>query len=131
MRGTSMKKDIGLLVLRVGVGALMLPHGWGKLMNFSNMKDSFPDPIGLGSTISLTGAVFAEVFCAIAIIIGLFTRFACIPLLVTMLVAAFIIHGSDPWSKKEFALLYAIPFLSLIFTGSGSYSVDRFIGQKV
>ena len=41
-----------------------------------------------------------------------------------MLVAAFIVHGEDPFQKKEFALLYAVPFLMLIFTGAGAFSVD-------
>jgi putative oxidoreductase len=41
-----------------------------------------------------------------------------------MLVAAFVVHGDDPWSKKELALLYAIPFLTLGLTGPGRFSID-------
>jgi len=103
---------------------MLLAHGWGKLTGFGDLSSKFPDPIGLGSTPSLALAVFAEVFCAIAIMLGLFTRAAAIPLLITMLVAAFVIHGDDPFQKKEFALLYAAPFLMLIFTGAGSLSID-------
>lgn len=117
--------SIGLLILRVGTGLFMLlAHGWPKLSAFSEKSGGFPDPIGLGSPVSLSLAVFAEVFCALAIALGLFTRAAAIPLLVTMVVAAFVIHGDDPFQKKEFALLYAIPFLTLIFTGAGKYSID-------
>lgn len=117
--------SIGLLIIRVFTGGCMLfAHGWGKMIKFGELSDKFPDPIGVGSAPSLALAVFAEVFCAIAIVLGLFTRAAAIPLLITMLVAAFIVHGADPFQKKEFALLYAAPFLMLIFTGAGAFSID-------
>jgi putative oxidoreductase len=45
-------------------------------------------------------------------------------------VAAFVIHGGDPWKKKEFALLYAVPFLTLILTGGGRYSLEAMLGKK-
>lgn len=116
---------LGLLILRLFTGGMMLfAHGWGKLQGFSKISGKFPDPLGVGSTASLGLVVFAEVFCAAAIILGLFTRLAAIPLLITMLVAAFLIHGADPFQKKEFALLYAAPFLAFIFTGAGAYSID-------
>jgi putative oxidoreductase len=123
--------SIGLLILRIGIGLFMLvAHGWGKLVNFGDLAGRFPDPIGLGSGLSLTLAVFAEVLCAILIVVGLGTRFAAVPLLITMLVAAFVVHADDPWAKKEFALLYAIPFLTLVFTGGGQYALDRFVRFK-
>jgi len=126
-----MKSDIGLLILRLTTGLLMFTmHGWSKLANFTNLKDSFPDPIGLGSAFSLSMTVFTEVFCAIALMLGLFTRWVSIPLAITMLVAAFVIHAPDPFAKKEFALLYAIPFITLFFTGGGSLSLDRFINRN-
>ena len=125
-----MKRDVGLFLLRFLTGGMMLiSHGWPKLANFTNMSSQFPDPIGLGSTFSLTLAVFAEFFCAIALIAGVMTRWMAVPLLITMLVAAIVIHGDDPWGKKEFALLYAIPFLSLIFTGAGRLSLDSLMGR--
>jgi len=117
--------DIGLAILRVVVGGMMLAaHGWPKLKGFSGLLHTFPNPIGIGSAPSLVLAVFAEVFCALAVMLGFFTRAAAIPLLITMLVAAFIVHAEDPFQRQEFALLYAAPFLMLIFTGAGSYSLD-------
>ena len=62
---------LGLVVLRVTAGlTMLLGHGWGKLTGFSEMAATFPDPIGLGSRISLGLTVFAEVFCSIALIVG-------------------------------------------------------------
>jgi putative oxidoreductase len=117
-------KDLGILLLRVFIGFYMIfAHGWGKMMNFPKLMNSFPDPIGIGTTLSLTGAVFTEVVCSLMIILGIKTRWFSGPALFTMLVAAFVIHANDPWMKKEKALLYAISYLALMITGGGKYSV--------
>ncbi len=119
-------KDIGLLILRVLPALFMLVgHGWGKLLSFSARSGTFPDPLGVGSTASLALAVGAEVGCSILLIVGIATRLASIPLLITMLVAAGIVHASDPWNKQEFALIYGIIFLVLIFTGGGRYGLGN------
>lgn len=121
----------GLLLLRLALGGMMLvSHGWGKLIHFGEKAGVFPDPIGLGSQISLSLTIFAEVFCSIAIILGLATRLVAIPLIITMFVAAFIIHADDPWQKKEFGLLYLVPFLALVFTGAGRFSLDAVIKKR-
>ena len=88
--------QIGLLLLRLGAGSLMLSHGYGKLTNFAAMSVKFSDPLGIGSTASLSLAVFAEFFCSLGLIVGLATRLATIPLLTTMLMAIFVIHANDP-----------------------------------
>lgn len=124
-------RSIGLLVLRLGVGLMMLlAHGWGKLVGFSDLAEKFPDPLGIGPTTTLVLAIFAEVVCALLIVVGLGTRFAAVPLLVTMLVAAFVVHADDPWARQEFALLYAIPFLTLVFTGGGRFALDSVVKIK-
>lgn len=116
--------DIGLLVLRLGAGLMMIfPHGYGKVVNFTNLLNSFPDPLGMGSTMSLIGAVFGEVICSLMIILGIKTRFFSIPALVTMLVAVFVVHGADAWAVKEKAALYALSYVVLILAGGGKYSV--------
>ncbi|MEW6411230.1 MAG: DoxX family protein [Candidatus Zixiibacteriota bacterium] len=122
----NIRTDIGLLVLRIGVSAFMLfAHGADKLVNFSKYAAQFPDPLGLGSTVTLILAVFAEFFCSLAIGFGFLTRLAAIPPAITMLVAAFIIHSADPWAKQEFALLYFIVYLTILVAGPGYYSIDR------
>ena len=122
----------GLLVARIGFGgSLLLMHGWDKVANFSTMSEKFPDPIGLGSSISLGLAAFAEVVCAAAVALGLFTRFTAVPCALTMFVAAFIHHSGDPWEKgRELALLYMIGFTTLACTGGGPFSMDAFRKAK-
>lgn len=123
--------DLGLLLLRVSVGFLMLySHGWGKLTNYGGLLEGFPDPIGLGVPVSVFLTVFAEFFCSLGLIFGLLTRLAVIPLAVTMLVALFVVHADDPWGKKEFVLLYLIPFITLLFTGAGRYSLDSILAER-
>ena len=120
--------DFGLLFLRMSVGLfIVFGHGWDKLMNFGTMSTQFPDPIGLGSTVSLALAVFAEVFCGFAFALGLVTRFSALPLIIFTLVGAAIFHADDPWQKKEFALLYLIPFVTVFLSGPGKYSLDRIL----
>lgn len=120
--------DFGLLFMRMSVGLfIVFGHGWGKLMNFGTMSTQFPDPIGLGSTVSLVLVVFAEVFCGLAFALGLLTRFSVLPLIIFMLVGAAIHHADDPWQKKEFALLYLIPYVTVFLSGPGKYSLDRIL----
>jgi putative oxidoreductase len=124
-------RAVGLLVLRVGVGAFMIyAHGWSKLIGFSEASDSFADPFGLGSMPSLVLAIFAEVFCSALLVLGLFTRFAAIPLIATMSVAAFIVHADDPFGDRELALVYLVAYVALLLTGPGELSLDRVLLRK-
>ena len=116
---------LGLLTLRVSVGSMMLfGHGLSKLERLGQQPLKFADPLGIGAGPSLGLAAFAEVVCAALLIAGLWTRLAATPLLVTMLVAAWVVHGADPWVKKELALMYAWPTLALMLTGPGRWSID-------
>ncbi len=124
-------EDIGLLILRVGAGAMILTHGFPKLMRFFGDEPiKFMDFMGLGSVISLSLAVFAEFVCAILIMIGFKTRLATIPLVITMLTAALVVHAADPFGRKELPLLYFLVFLSILIFGAGKFSIDGFSNQK-
>ena len=123
--------DLSLLILRIAGGTLMLTHGIGKIAPlFGSDPIQFPDPIGLGATTSLALTVFAEVVCAILLILGFATRFAALPLLITMLVAVFIIHSADPFANQELPLLYASIYLVILIAGAGKFSIDNIIFKK-
>jgi hypothetical protein len=55
------------------------------------------------------------------------SRLAVIPLIITMLLAGFIVHAPDPYVKKELAFLYLLPFIFLFLSGAGRYSLDGMI----
>jgi len=118
---------MGLLLIRLGLAVFMLPHGYAKLIHFSERMDKFSDPYGIGSTPSLVLIIFAEFFCSILLALGLFTRFALIPLIIGMGTVVLVVHGSDPFGDKEKALLYLAPYIGLFFTGPGKYAVDRML----
>ncbi len=115
----------GLLFLRLTFSGMMLTHGIPKLLNLIQGDIQFGDPIGLGPTVSLILAVIGEAICPLLIILGLKTRIAAIPTIITMAVAAFIVHGSDPLGTKEMALLYLFGFTAIALLGSGRFSLDR------
>ena len=124
--------DVGLLFLRLSVGGTMLlSHGLPKLMKWGDLSGSFADPIGVGSAASLALAIGAEVGASALIMLGLATRLAAIPLGFTMLIAMFVIHADDPWSKKEFAFMYLIPCVTLMLTGGGRFAIDTKLKGKL
>ena len=124
-------QEWGELVFRLVLGVWILTHGWDKISTFSEKVGFFPDPLGIGSTLSLGLATFAEFFCGILLIFGCFTRFAAFNLLATMLVAGLIFHAADPFPKKELALLYAAGFLYFLLAGGNRFSLDHWIRRRI
>lgn len=120
--------NLALLVLRIVSGAFMLTHGIGKFSKlFSDAPIAFADPIGIGESASLVLTVFSEVFCALLLIIGFSTRLAAIPLLITMLVAAFVVHVDDGFGKQELPLIYAAIYFVIAISGAGKASIDNWL----
>ena len=117
--------DVGLFLLRMGAGALMLTHGFPKLMRILDGNFTFGDPIGIGPVASLILVTFAEFFCSLFVIAGFMTRASLVPLVIAMIVAAFIAHGGDPFGDKELSLFYLVTFTTLFLTGPGKFSLDQ------
>lgn len=124
--------DFMLVLLRITVGVFMLSHGIGKFTTlFGGEPIQFPDPIGVGASASLALTVFAEVLCSILLIFGLATRFAAVSLLITMLVAAIIVHATDDFGKQELPLLYAVIYFVIAIAGAGKISMDNWIFNNI
>jgi putative oxidoreductase len=119
---------LGLAVLRIGFGMLMLTHGFDKLTHYETVKGMNQL---FGAPIDGILVIFAEFICSIFLILGLFTRVAAIPLIITMAIAFFKAHQGNISGENNGteALLYLIGFVAILFTGAGKFSVDRMIGK--
>jgi putative oxidoreductase len=121
--------NAAMLLLRLGLGVLMMAHGYQKLTHFAEMQPKFMNFLGMGSSISLALLVFAEFFCSLFLILGLFTRLAAIPLIIATCVMVFKAHNSDVFGDGETAALYLTGYLVLLFVGPGRISVDSMISK--
>ena len=122
--------DTGLLILRLGLGLLMMVHGWSKLIGFNEKAANFYDFLGLGGQVSLGLTVFAEFFCSILLVFGLGTQLVLIPLTILAMVIVFDVKGGDALNEKELGLMYLMGYVALLLTGPGRFSLDYFISRK-
>ena len=121
--------NFAMLLLRIGGGALAMSHGYSKLVHFAEMKSKFMNFMGLGSSISLSLVIFAEFFCSMFLILGLFTRLAAIPLIIATCVMVFKAHSGEVFGDGQTAALYLTGYIVLLFVGPGKISVDNMIGK--
>lgn len=121
--------NTAMLVLRLGLGILMIYHGYDKLVHFGAKQDTFMNFMGIGKSMSLALVVFAEFFCSLFLILGLFTRLATIPLIITMCVALLKAHNAEVFGDGQMAALYLAGYVALFLTGPGKISVDGMIGK--
>ena len=125
---TSRATDLGLLILRLGLGlTLALAHGLGKLPpseGFINGVGEMGFPL---PTAFAWAAALSEFVGGLLIATGLATRPAAFFVACTMATAFFIRHADDPFMDAEKALLFLVGALALLATGAGRYAVDRFL----
>lgn len=121
--------NMAMLVLRIGLAGLMLPHGYDKLVHFATYKKDFLNFLGIGSTLSLALLIFAEFFCSLFLLVGLFSRLFVIPLIVAMCVALFKAHNAEIFGDGEHAALFITGFLVILLVGPGRISADGIMGK--
>jgi putative oxidoreductase len=114
--------DAGLFFLRL-TGCLLLlhVHGLPKVFHFSEELTRIEDPFGLGPYMSLLPAIFAEVVCPLFILLGVFTRLACLPIIGVLLVAMVFVHPNWSIAEGQFGWLLLIIFTTLALTGPGRW----------
>jgi putative oxidoreductase len=122
--------NIAVLILRVAFGSLLLiNNGIYKLKHFAEQQNSFPDPLHIGHMPSLMLALFAEVFCAVFLILGLFTRIMAIPVVITFVIIVFLVNKGGYAGNAEKGVLYLAGFFSILLMGPGKYSIDGAMGK--
>lgn len=113
---------LALLFMRVTAALLLLQvHGLPKLLHWQSELQHIEDPFGLGATPTLALAVFAEVLCPILLILGVFARLACLPVIAVLLVALVFVHPQWSLAEGQFAWWMLILFTGLAIAGPGSY----------
>lgn len=117
--------DVALLALRVMAAvALLKAHGLPKLLNIQDAMAHIPDPLGFGSTFSTYYAIFANVFCALFVAFGFFTRVSALFIISITLTGLFVVHLTDPANLQDTPLIYSIVFGFIAYVGAGKYSID-------
>ena len=120
--------NFAILLLRLVFGILIMNHGYDKLIHFGDKHNTFMNFLGIGSTLSLALVIFAEFFCGLFVILGLFTRLSVIPIIIVLAVAVFKAHHGAVFGDGQPATLYLTAFTVLLFVGPGRVSVDSMIG---
>jgi putative oxidoreductase len=118
-----------MLLLRLAFGILLAHHGYQKFSNFHQTESYMMNFLGTGKSASTALVVFAELFCSIFVILGLFTRFACIPIIIMFFVIIFQATGADYFGKSELPIAYLAGFIAIFLAGPGRVSVDSMISK--
>ena len=126
---------VALLVARLTVGVLFVSTGWGKVHNLAKVTSYFAE---LGIPMPGFNAVLAsytELLCGSLLVIGLASRLAAIPLVITMTVALLTalrdrIHDlPDLFGQVEWT--YIVILLAVAVFGPGAVSVDALVMRRV
>lgn len=127
-------RDFALLLGRLGVGLVFVSTGWGKVHSLDKVTAFFTE-LGIPAPgLNAVVASFSELLCGSALVLGVLTRLATIPLIVTMIVAILTakrkdLHGLfDLVGFDEFT--YLVLLVMLAFLGPGHWAVDRFLASR-
>lgn len=122
--------DLGLLLLRIGVGVIFIVAGWGKLTGIEGVTGFFGD-IGIPMPFIMAWVVaLVEFFGGIMVLLGAYTKIPYLLLAFTMLVAIFLVQLPDGFGALRLELMLMLASLALFFTGNGNYSVDHKIANR-
>ena len=124
-------RNTGLLIIRVGLGIMMVYHGYPKLLGGPEQWEAVGSSmkyLGINFTPAIWGllAAVTETFGGFLLVIGLAFRPACLLLMLTMAVAATMhLKNGDGLMIASHAIELGIVFLGLALIGPGRYSVDK------
>lgn len=135
-RNRSRFRNIGLIILRIGLGVMFILHGYPKMFGGPEMWAE------VGTAAQYVGLDFApmffgflagviEFFGGIFLILGLFFSPSVIFLMIVMIVATFKhLKTGDGFAYYSHSIEMGIVFLSLFFMGPGKYSLDNKLKKK-
>jgi len=121
----------GLAIIRIITGLFMVYHGWevfdaGKMKTYLEW-DQFQSPYSLFLVHLGKGSEFAG---GLLLTLGLFTRWACLIIAVTMLYISLFVGTGKIWYQDQHPFLFVLLALVFFFTGPGKYSIDHILFTK-
>ena len=138
--------DVTPLILRLTLGAVMMPHGLQKLMGwfgghgFAGTMDYFTGVMEFPALVAFL-VIAAESFGALGLIVGFMTRFCAIGIGMVMTGAIMMVHwkngffmnwfGAEGGHGIEYHILALTMAASVMVTGSGAWSVDRWLHRRL
>ncbi|NVK52106.1 MAG: DoxX family protein [Flavobacteriaceae bacterium] len=127
------KNNLGVLFIRIAFGFHLLHYSWNDVINFSAGDNAeWLGSLGVPFPFIMSWAyILTQFIGGILLIIGFKTRLIAIPLIITFLVAYFLVHASDPYKDSFQAIqMLAVSFFFL-FNGSGKLSLDDYLKSKI
>ncbi len=127
-------KGLAVLTGRILVVLIFLLSGIGKIFNFEGTTQ-YMAKVGMPMTTFFgLGAIFLELLGSITVILGYFTRFGAVLLLIFMIPTTLIFHGNitDPMQKIHFLKNVSMfgGLLVLLVSGAGPFSLDRLLREN-
>ena len=126
---------LGFLAIRLYLFFIFWTAGTDKLSSFNEFS-KWLESLGLGFSEVFSWIVIAvEIGGACLLLVGLFVRWASVPLLIVMANAILLIHWENGWAQEsngiEMAVTYSIMLVILLLSGGGRYfSLDHWITRK-
>ena len=120
--------DLGIFFLRIAVGLVFIVHGAGKLFNIGPFAAGIGGVSGFLAGLGVPSALFFAWIVALVefvggafILLGLFTRYASIALIIEMIIAIILVHIPNGFYKSngEIALVLLLSAVALLFSGAG------------
>lgn len=130
------KKDLGILIMRVGLGLSFMIHGWPKIAGGQEKWEE------LGGAMANIGipffpifwgfmAAISEFFGGLFLVVGVLHIPSLIALFLTMIIAmVYHIQADHTYSRISHPLELAVVFSALLFTGTGRFSLKFMLNKK-
>ena len=128
---TRTNADLGRLLLRLGLGALILLHGVAKVRGGIDPIIQAVTAAGLPAFVAY-GVYVGEVVATVLVLVGWYTRSAAVVIAINMVFAIYLVHRADLFKLAasggyalELQALYLIVAIAIALLGPGRYSIDE------